>query len=515
MSMSVYGSRLSLRHFRDRQRRGRQLRQSLACLSAGSLCLLPFAHARAMAGSLNPWTQSQENLRELSQTSHEHHERQRLTKEKSRNAQEEQQAQKELLAARQHLEMCQTELKIYEQTQFRNQLIEERRAYWQQETAKAAAARDRAEISLTDNQVRVLEIERQLQDLDKKNQVKTGMAYASWSGGTSRPAGADKGSQLILPVEASYEKDGFSAQAKGGFLWQNQENEQGTGKDLTSLLDLETEVSYEPKFSGPRGLRYILGLRLPTGRTQSIRDLMPDGFGAADYEHRGWEVTPGIEFSYHYTEQDVLKTRFDVSFPGDYNAPDLQGWQPEVHPGNRYRPSLTYLHTGGTSSYMLKAVCVAEEQTEMENFRYRPGVQSLWGAYAEHYISDRDAVQAYASSFRQLAGHYDMGFPDFAGLETDGRFSGTIYGLGWRHEENPSLSYYVRAGYMKMGGTRLEPARYLWQQDVKRWSGTIGMERQLREDLHLGAELSYYSQKDEIQGDIHGWQSLVMLNRLF
>ncbi len=468
-----------------------------------------------MAGDLNPWTQSQEDLRELSQTSHEHHERQRLAKEKSRNAQKEQQAQKELLTARRHLEMCQMELKIYEQTRFHNQLIEERRAYWQQEVTKAAAACNQAELTLTDKQVRALEIERELQNLDKQNAIKTGMTYASWSGGTSWPAGADKGSQLVWPVEASYEKDGFSVQAKGGFLWQSQENEQDTGKNFTSLLDLETEVSYEPKLSGPRGLRYILGLRLPTGRTQSAGNLLPDGLGSIDYEHRGWEITPGVEFSYHYTEQDVLRARFDVSFPRDYHAPDLQGWQPEVHPGNRYRPSLTYLHTGGTSSYMLKAVCEAAEKTEMERFRYRPGGRSLWGAYAEHYVSSRDAVQAYAASFRQLAGHYDLSLSDFAGLEADGRFSGTIYGLGWRHEESPSLSYYAGAGYMKMGGTRLEPAHYLVQKDVRRWSGTIGMEHQLREDLRLGAELSYYSQKDELQGDIHGWQSFVTLQKLF
>ncbi|MFV0635385.1 hypothetical protein [Mitsuokella sp. WILCCON 0060] len=515
---SRYGSRLSLRRFRDRQRRQRQLRQSLACLSAGSLCLLPFLHSRALAsGSLQPWTQSQEDLKELSQTSHEHHERQRLAKEKDRNAQAEKQAQKELAAAQQHLEMCQTELRIYQETQFHNQLIEERRAYWQQETAKAAAARDKAELFLTDKQVRALEIERQLRALDKRNTVRMGMSYASWSGRSSWPAGADKGSQLVWPLAASYAKDGFAVKAAGGFLWQHQQNEEGFGKDFASLLDLETETSFEPAHSGPRGLRYILGLRLPTGRTQSVRDLVPDGLGTIDYVHRGWEVTPGMEFSYHYTKDDVLKTRFDITVPGHYRAPALQGWQPDVHPGNRYRQSLAYLHSGAASSYMLKAVCMTEEKSEIGNLRYRPGTQTLFGGYAEHYVSSRDAMQAYAASFRQLAGRYSTDFSGFTGLEAgeDGRCSGILYGLGWRHEENPFLLYYARASYMKMGGTRIEPSRYLLQKDVRRWSGVLGMERLLREDLSLGAELSYYKQNDGIQGDSHGWQSFVMLQKLF
>lgn len=68
---------------------------------------------------------------------------------------------------------------------------------------------------------------------------------------------------------------------------------------------------------------------------------------------------------------------------------------------------------------------------------------------------------------------------------------------------------------MKMGGTRIEPSRYLLQKDVRRWSGVLGMERLLREDLSLGAELSYYKQNDGIQGDSHGWQSFVMLQKLF
>lgn len=515
---SRYGSRLSLRRFRDRQRRRRQLHQSLACLSVGSLCLLPFVHSRALAsGSLQPWIQSQEDLRELSQSSHEHHERQRLAKEKDRNKEEEQRAEKELAAAQQHLEMCRTELRIYQETQFHNQLIEERRAYWQQEAAKAAAACDKAELALTDKQVRSLEIERQLRALDKRNTVRMGMSYASWSGSPSWPAGANQGSQLVWPLEAFYEKDGFAVKAAGGFLWQHQQDEERSSQDFTSLLDLETETSFASAPSGPRGLRYILGLRLPTGRTQSARDLVPDGLGTVDYVHRGWEVTPGVEFSYHYTKDDVLKTRFDITLPGHYRAPALQGWQPEVHPGNRYRQSLAYLHSGAASSYMLKAVCETEEKSGIENLRYRPGTQSLLGAYAEHYVSSRDAMQAYAASFRQLAGRYSTDFTGLAGLEAgeDGRFSGVLCGLGWRHEENPSLLYYARANYMKMGGTRIEPSRYLLQKDVRRWSGVLGMERQLREDLSLGAELSYYRQNDGIQGDSHGWQSFVMLQKLF
>lgn len=503
--VAAQGSRLFLRRWRRKQQKRRWLRRSVACMSASSVGLISLLPCRSgSAGELQPWMQAGADMQEVSRRSHAYHEKMRLAKKRQENAKAQQQAEKQLAEAQQYLEHCRSELRIYETTSFHNELVKQRYAYWQQEKEKAAAAKERAELCLTDKQVEELEIERQLRQLQQESHIEAGMTYSSWSGERS-------GSQLAVPVEASWQKDNWSLQAKGGFVFQRESGQH----DFSSLLDTEAEGRLTAYREGPRSLQYILGLHLPTGQTQNASEILPDGLGSLDYVHRGWEVTPGVEFSYHYTEQDVLKTRFDVSFPGDYHAPDLQGWQPEVHPGSRYRPSLTYLHTGGTSSYMLKAMCEAEEKAEMGNFRYRPGVRSFLGAYAEHYVSSRDAVQAYAASFRQQAGHYDMDFADFTGLETDGRFSGTIYGLGWRHEENPSLSYYARAGYMKMGGTRLEPARYLVQKDVRRWSGTIGMEHQLREDLRLGAELSYYNQKDGIQGDIHGWQSFVTLQKLF
>ncbi|WP_295713514.1 hypothetical protein [uncultured Mitsuokella sp.] len=36
--------------------------------------------------------------------------------------------------------------------------------------------------------------------------------------------------------------------------------------------------------------------------------------GSLDYVHRGWEVSPGVAFTYHYTSADSLTTQLDVAF---------------------------------------------------------------------------------------------------------------------------------------------------------------------------------------------------------
>lgn len=121
----------------------------------------------------------------------------------------------QLSEAQQYLDHCTSELRIYETTIFHNELVKQRYTYWQQEKEKAAAAKDRAELLLTDKQVEALELERHLRRLQDESYVETGLTYSSWLGERS-------GSQLVMPVAASLQKDDWSLQAKGGFLYQRE-----------------------------------------------------------------------------------------------------------------------------------------------------------------------------------------------------------------------------------------------------------------------------------------------------
>lgn len=113
----------------------------------------------------------------------------------------------QLSEAQQYLDHCTSELRIYETTSFHNELVKQRYTYWQQEKEKAAAAKDRAELLLTDKQVEALELERHLRRLQDESYVETGLTYSSWSGERS-------GSQLVMPVAASLQKDDWSLQAR-------------------------------------------------------------------------------------------------------------------------------------------------------------------------------------------------------------------------------------------------------------------------------------------------------------
>lgn len=499
--VAAQGSRLFLRRWRRKQQKRRWLRRSVACMSASSVGLISLLPCRlGSAGELQPWLQAGADMQEVSQRSHVHHEKMRLAKKKQENAKAQQQAEKQLAEAQQYLEHCRSELRIYETTSFHNELVKQRYAYWQQEKEKAAAAKERAELCLTDKQVEELEIERQLRQLQQESHIEAGMTYSSWSGERS-------GSQLAVPVEASWQKDNWSLQAKGGFVFQRESGQH----DFSSLLDTEAEGRLTAYREGPRSLQYILGLYLPTGQTQNASEILPDGLGSLDYVHRGWEVSPGAAFTYHYTPADSLTTRLDFAFGSPYDAPDFDGWQPKVHPGGRFRQTITYQHNGDTNHYMIRALHESEEKTDMGEGSYRPGERTFLGMYGEHYISARDALQLYGVTFRQLAGHYDM--PSFSFGK--GRYSGTIYGVGWRHEAGPDLCYYVRAAYMKTGGLHIEPARYLLQQDTRRWQAAIGLQQKMTENLQLQAELSYDKQQDHWQGDYHGYQCSVLLNKTF
>ena len=100
----------------------------------------------------------------------------------------------QLSEVQQYLDHCTSELRIYETTIFHNELVKQRYTYWQQEKEKAAAAKDRAELLLTDKQVEALELERHLRRLQDESYVETGLTYSSWSGERS-------GSQLVMPVQ--------------------------------------------------------------------------------------------------------------------------------------------------------------------------------------------------------------------------------------------------------------------------------------------------------------------------
>ncbi len=226
----------------------------------------------------------------------------------------------QLSEAQQYLDHCTSELRIYETTSFHNELVKQRYTYWQQEKGKAAAAKDRAELLLTDKQVEALELERHLRRLQDESYVETGLTYSSWSGERS-------GSQLVMPVQLLCRRT-IGRCRPGRFLipariWPS---------DFSSLLDTEVEGRLTAYSEGPRSLQYLLGLHLPTGQTQNAAEILPDGLGSLDYVHRGWEVSPGVAFTYHYTSADSLTTQLDVAFGSPYDAPDFYGWQLQVHP---------------------------------------------------------------------------------------------------------------------------------------------------------------------------------------
>lgn len=160
----------------------------------------------------------------------------------------------QLSEAQQYLDQCTSELRIYETTSFHNELVKQRYTYWQQEKGKAAAAKDRAELLLTDKQVEALELERHLRRLQDESYVETGLTYSSWSGERS-------GSQLVMPVQLLCRRT-IGRCRPGRFLipariWPS---------DFSSLLDTEVEGRLTAYSEGPRSLQYLFGLHLPTGQ---------------------------------------------------------------------------------------------------------------------------------------------------------------------------------------------------------------------------------------------------------
>lgn len=497
----------SRRHLRSERCRDERLRRASAILSMGAFCLAQLPVERAAADALHPVAQAYDGIREVESESRTAHAQHLLEKKKAANLRACQEAEARLQQAEQHLESCQAELRIYARTSLKSRIVEEHRGRWQAECERAQLERDQAELAWTDCQVEALEIERSLAKLSKisSSSVRTGFTFASWSGVSD----ARKGHQVILPVQASYQKDLFSVRARGGLFTQAQD-ERMNSHNITGMMDTDVEASWKKEHEH-RGIEYLLGLHLPTGKQVPTNELLPRGWGAELPLHTGWEVSPGVAFSYHYTPDDVLTVKGSVSWNGSYTAPFRLTFDgsSQVQPGRSYQQEIRYLHRGLGTNYMLSCIRSAEETSHIGPYAYRPGEMGMLGFYADHYFSEHDAWQVYATSFCQLGGHYEV--TPFA--QIDGRYSGNLYGLGWRHEMEHCREIFLRLVYLKMGGTYVDPVRDELQRNVRRWSGTLGWRQHLAENMELESSLTCYQQEDDANGRVNGWQMNFMIQR--
>lgn len=498
-------TRARRRHLCWKRYRDERLQQASAILSMGTFCLAQLPVERAAADALHPVAQAYDGLQEVEAESRTVHAKHLLEKKKAVNLRACQEADARLQQAEQHLANCQAELRIYAKTSLKSRIVEEHRARWQAEYERAQLERDQAELAWTDCQVEALEIERSLANLSRvsSTSVRTGLTYASWSGSPD----AHKGHQVIMPVQASYQKDSFAVRAEGGIFAQAQDGSMNS-RNITGTMDTDLEATWK-EGHGRRGIQYLLGLHLPTGKQVTANELLPKGWGAKLPLHTGWAVSPGVAFSYHYTPDDVLTVKGSVSWNGSYTAPYRLEGVGQVRPGRSYQQEIRYLHRGLGTNYMLQCFRGAEETSRIGPYAYRPGEMSLLGFYADRYFSEHDAWQAFAMSFHQFAGHYGMA----RFTQMDGRFSGNLYGLGWRHEMEHGREVSLRLEYLKMGGTSIDPVRNELQRNVHRWAGSLGWRQHLAEDIEFESSLTYYRQEDDANGHVRGWQTSFMIQR--
>lgn len=501
-------TRARRRHLCWKRYRDEHLRQVSAILSMGTFCLMQLPVERVAADALHPVAQAYDGLREVESESRTAHAKHLLEKKKAVNLRACQEADARLQQAEQHLANCQAELRIYAKTSLKSRIVEEHRARWQAECERAQLERDQAELVWTDCQVEVLEIERSLAKFSRtpSASVRTGLTYASWSGSSGSPD-ARKGHQVIMPVQASYQKNSFAVRVESGLFAQAQD-EWMNFHNFIGMMDTNLKASWREEHER-RGIQYLLGLHLPTGKQVLWNELPPKGWGAELPLHTGWDVSPGVAFSYHYTPDDVLTVKGSVSWNGSYTAPYRLEGADQIRPGRSYQQEIRYLHRGLGTNYMLQCFRGAEETSRIGPYAYRPGEMSLLGFYADRYFSEHDAWQAFATSFRQFAGHYGMA----RFTQMDGRFSGNLYGIGWRHEMEHDREVFLRLEYLKMGGTYIDPVRNELQSNVRRCAGSLGWRQHLTEDIEFESSLTYYRQEDDDNGRVSGWQTSFMIQR--
>lgn len=500
-------TRLHRREMRLKKWRQVRLRQVSALVSMGTFCLmnLPFQRVSA-ADVLHPVSQAHADLREVESESRRSHMKHQLEKQKAANARACQVADMRLHQAEVHLANCQAELRVYAETSLKSRIVEEHRQRWQAECERAQEERDAAEITWTDCQVEALEIEKKLAGLSRSEglSIRTGITYVSWSSSS----GSYDGHQVILPLQADYQKDSLSVKVKSGLFAQSQDVKLNI-QNITGMMDTDIEASWREEH-GHRDVDYLLGLHLPTGKKMEVAEFPPAGWCEALPLSKGWGISPGLSVSRHYTPDDVLTVKGSVSWDGAYDASDDRKWGAgRIRPGQSYQQVVTYLHRGLGANYMLRFFHEAEETSRIGPYDYRPGEKSTLAFYADHYVSECDAWQAYAMTFRQYPGYYGMS------AETDGRYSGNLYGLGWRHEMNPGREAFLRFEYMTMGGRCVDPVRSQVQENVRRLSGSLGWRQCLAQDVDLEGSLTCYRQEDDICGRMNGWRTDLMLQKHF
>lgn len=482
-----------------KQYRDVRLRQASAIVSMGAFYLTQLPLPRASADSLPPVAQAHEGLREVEAESRNAHAKHLLEKKKNANVRACQEADARLQQAEKHLADCRAELRIYEKTSFKGRIVEEHRERWQVEYEHAQLERDRAELAWTDCHVEAMEIGRSLAKLtgDAGSSVSMGITYDSWSSSS----GTRDGHQLIMPVQASYQKDSFTIRANGGIFAQAKDSFTNY-RNITGMMDTDLEASWQEEHVR-HGVSYLLSLHLPTGKQMAADALLPRGWETDLPLHTGWNVSPGVAFSYHYTPDDVLTMKGSISWNGSYDAPYRFDDAGRVRPGRSYQQEIRYLHRGLGTNYLLHCFHGAEETSRIGPYAYRPGDVNMMGIYADRYITEHDAWQAYAISFRQVAGHY--GLVSF--FQLDGRCSGNLYGLGWRREMKQGREAFLRLEYMKMGGSYVDPVRNELQSNVRCWSGSFGWRQHLAKDMELESLLTCYRQEDDVNGRVNGWRT--------
>lgn len=509
---SIGRTEASHRMTRARRRRWRwkrysdeRLRQASAIVSMGAFYLTQLPLSRVDASPLSPVAQAYDGLREVETESRSAHAKHLLEKKKAVNARACQEAELQLQQAERHLAECKDELQIYEKTSIKGRVVEEHREHWRAECERAQMERNRAELVWTDCQVEALEIERNLDNLARtsRSSVCLGVTYGSWSDSS----GTRDGHQMVMPVQAAYQKDSFAVRANGGLFVQAQDSSMNV-HNITGMMDTDLEAAWQEEHVR-RGVSYLLGLHLPTGKQMTADALLPRGWGIKLPFHTGWNVSPGVAFSYSYTPNDVLTVKGSISWNGEYDAPYRLDGAGRVQPGRSYQQEIRYLHRGLGTNYLLRCFHSAEETSHIGSYAYRPGDINMIGVYADRYISEHDAWQIYAISFRQVAGHYGLA-PFF---QVDGRYSGNRYGLGWRHEMEAGREVFLRLEYMQMGGSYVDPVRNELQLNARRWAGSLGWRQRLARDTGLESSLAFYQQKDDVNGRVNGWQAHIMIQR--
>ena len=344
--------------------------------------------------------------------------------------------------------------------------------------------------------------------------------YYSWKDGEG-----NHGYQHVTPLTLSYQKGGLNLGLRRAFIVSENKSPNKEGR-VAHWSDTSLSAAYTMNRDGAWPIRFNLSTNIPNGKatlTGDEKNAVMDGhlvwqtrFG------EGFNITPGINISHAFTDQDVVGFGISHVVRGKFD-PNADVEKDEIDPGNDTILTLQYQHQA--ERWQADAGLTYQRSGTTKRGGqdyYQKGMLfslDLGGSYA---ITNQQNIRVnFSHSYRKRDKYINnlTGSLEAEAFNSNGstNYIGVDYGYYFDQKQNIHLT----VDYLKINDNKYDQINALYVPARSKWS--IGARYQYAFNNQLNASLSakHFRVKDRPSPytpdgqDFKGWNIFASLNYQF